>query len=154
RPAELAAVVSAMVYESRGDDRAPSQGTDVPTERLRRALAQTRRLWTTLRADEQRHRIDPSPEPDEGFGHAGYLWATTGDLAGSLAASDAEGAASGGRGSPRKLGSHPRAGAYPQSAGDFVRWCRQVIDLLDQLRKAPTDPALQATAKRAIDDIR
>ena len=136
RPAELAAVVSAVVYESRGDDRAPSQNPDVPTERLRRALARTRRLWTDLRADEQRSRIDPSREPDEGFVNAVYRWASRGDLAAALAASDAAG------------------GGTPLSAGDFVRWCRQVIDLLDQVRKAPADTALQATAKRAIDDIR
>jgi ATP-dependent RNA helicase HelY len=134
RPAELAGVVSAVVYESRGDDRAPSRTPDVPTERLRRALAQTRRLWTELRADEQRHRIDPSREPDEGFVNTVYRWATTGDLVRALAAADEDGGG--------------------LSAGDFVRWCRQVIDLLDQLRKAPTDAALQATARRAIDDIR
>ena len=128
------AVVSAVVYESRGDDRAPSQTPDVPTERLRRALAQTRRLWTELRTDEQRHRIDSSREPDEGFVNVVHRWATTGDLTKALAESQAE--------------------ASGLSAGDFVRWCRQVIDLLDQLRKAPADAALQATAKRAIDDIR
>ena len=36
------------------------------------------------------------------------------------------------------------------SAGDFVRWCRQVLDLLDQVRNAAPDPELRATAKRAI----
>ena len=40
------------------------------------------------------------------------------------------------------------------SAGDFVRWCRQVLDLLDQVRNAAPTPALRATAKRAINDIR
>jgi ATP-dependent RNA helicase HelY len=42
----------------------------------------------------------------------------------------------------------------PLSAGDFVRWCRQVLDLLDQVRNAATDPDVRATAKRAINDIR
>jgi ATP-dependent RNA helicase HelY len=40
------------------------------------------------------------------------------------------------------------------SAGDFVRWCRQVLDLLDQVRNAAPQPDLQLTAKRAIDAIR
>jgi ATP-dependent RNA helicase HelY len=39
-------------------------------------------------------------------------------------------------------------------AGDFVRWCRQVLDLLDQVRNAASDPELRAVAKRAINDVR
>ncbi len=142
--AELAAVLSAVLYESRGDAPGAPEGVDVPTGKLRRALNQTRRLWTELRADEQRHRITQSREPDDGFVAAIHCWATTGDLASALAASDAAGT-----GSPS-----PASGRYPQSAGDFVRWCRQVLDLLDQVRNAAPTPVLRATAKRAINDIR
>ncbi|HEX2285497.1 MAG TPA: RNA helicase [Mycobacterium sp.] len=135
-PAELAAVLSAVLYESRGDTPGAPESVDVPTGRLRRALNQTRRLWTELRSDEQRHRITQSREPDDGFVPAIYRWATTGDLTSALAASDASGNGS------------------PLSAGDFVRWCRQVLDLLDQVRNAAPTPGLRATAKRAINDIR
>jgi ATP-dependent RNA helicase HelY len=134
--AELAAVLSAVLFESRGDTPGAPEGVDVPTGKLRRALNQTRRLWTELRADEQRHRISQSREPDDGFVPAIYRWATTGDLTSALAASDTWGSGS------------------PLSAGDFVRWCRQVLDLLDQVRNAAPTPALRATAKRAINDIR
>jgi ATP-dependent RNA helicase HelY len=134
--AELAAVVSSVLYESRGDAPGSPDGTDVPTGKLRRALNQTRRLWTELRADEQRHRITQSREPEDGFVPAVYRWATTGDLTTALAASDVSGTGT------------------PLSAGDFVRWCRQVLDLLDQVRNAAPAPALRATAKRAINDIR
>ena len=134
--AELAAVVSSVLYESRGDTPGPTPGVDVATVPLRRALAQTRRLWTDIRADEQRHRLPPSREPDPGFVIAVHRWATTGDLASALAASDAAG------------------NGTPLSAGDFVRWCRQVLDLLDQVRNAAPTPALRTAAKRAIDDIR
>jgi ATP-dependent RNA helicase HelY len=133
---ELAAVVSSVLYESRGDAPGSPTGTDVPTRKLRRALNQTRRLWTELRADEQRHRITGSREPEDGFVAAIYRWATAGDLTTALAASDASG------------------NGTPLSAGDFVRWCRQVLDLLDQVRNAAPTPALRATAKRAINDIR
>ncbi|MGH3562636.1 MAG: DEAD/DEAH box helicase, partial [Mycobacterium sp.] len=133
--AELAAVVSAVLYESRGLSPYGSVGPaggGPPTVPVRRALHQTRRLSTALRADEQRHRIAPSREPDDGFVAAVYCWASTGDLAAALAASDAAG------------------GGSPLSAGDFVRWCRQVLDLLDQVRNAGPNPDLRSIAKRAI----
>ncbi|WP_018599621.1 RNA helicase [Mycobacterium sp. 155] len=136
QPAELSAVLSAVLYESRGDTPGVPAGFEIPTSGLRRALAQTRRLSADLRADERRHRIAPSREPDEGFVTAVYRWATTGDLASALAASDVTGSGS------------------PLSAGDFVRWCRQVLDLLDQVRNAAPTPALRNTAKRAINDVR
>ncbi|HVQ48855.1 MAG TPA: helicase-related protein, partial [Mycobacterium sp.] len=134
--AELASVVSSVLYESRGEASGSSDGPAVPTGKLRRALNQTRRLWTEIRADEQRHRLTGSREPEDGFVAAIYRWATTGDLTSALAASDSSGAGT------------------PLSAGDFVRWCRQVLDLLDQVRNAAPTPALRTTAKRAINDIR
>lgn len=135
-PAELAAVVSAVLYESRGADGPGGPPTlQPPTEPVRRALHQTRRLAAALRADERRHGITASREPDEGFVAAVYRWARTGDLASALDASDAAGAGS------------------PLSAGDFVRWCRQVLDLLDQLRNAAPGADLRATAKQAIDTV-
>jgi ATP-dependent RNA helicase HelY len=136
-PAELAGVVSAVVYESRGGDGpVPPRAGEIPTAALRRALAKTRRLAVTLRSDEQRHRLDPSREPDEGFVTAVYRWATTGDLTAALDASDVTGTGT------------------PLPAGDFVRWCRQVLDLLDQIRIAAGDKGLRTSAKRALDDIR
>jgi len=137
KPAELAAVVSAVLFESRGGD-GPSAtlAAEVPTQRLRQALQQTSRLSTALRADEHTHRITPSREPDDGFVNVIYRWAQAGDLAAALAAADLTG-----------IGS-------PLSAGDFVRWCRQALDLLDQVRNAAPDPELRAAARRAINDVR
>ncbi|OMB96504.1 DEAD/DEAH box helicase [Mycobacterium colombiense] len=137
KPAELAAVVSTVLYETRGGE-GPGAGfaADAPTQQVRQALQQTSRLSMALRADEQTHRIAPSREPDDGFVNVIYRWARTGDLAAALAAADPAGTGS------------------PLLAGDFVRWCRQVLDLLDQVRNAAPDAELRATAKRAINDIR
>jgi ATP-dependent RNA helicase HelY len=135
REAELAAVLSAVLYETRGGEGPGPQG-EVPTAKLRQALYTTRRLSAALRADEHRHRITLSREPDDGFVAAIYRWASSGDLVTALAAADTEGSGS------------------PLSPGDFVRWCRQVLDLLDQVRNAAPQPELRATAKRAIDAIR
>ncbi|ETB29826.1 DEAD/DEAH box helicase, partial [Mycobacterium avium subsp. hominissuis 10-4249] len=137
KPAELAAVVSSVLYESRGGEGPGAAfAAEAPTQPLRQALLQTSRLSSALRADEQTHRIAPSREPDDGFVTVIYRWARTADLAAALAAADP-----GGTGSPLL-------------AGDFVRWCRQVLDLLDQVRNAAPDTELRATAKRAINDIR
>ena len=87
-PAELAGVLSAVLYEARGDSSGTPQAAEIPTGKLRRALADTRRFAAELRTDEQRHRISQSREPDEGFVAAVYRWATTGDLAAALDASD------------------------------------------------------------------
>jgi ATP-dependent RNA helicase HelY len=137
KDAELAAVLSAVLYETRGGDGpgAP-RNEQVPTARLRQALTQTRRLSAQLRADEHRHHITPSREPDDGFVAAIHRWASSGDLVSALAAADADGTGS------------------ALSPGDFVRWCRQVLDLLDQVRNAAPQPELRATARRAIDAIR
>ena len=134
--AELAAVLSSVLFESRGDTPGVPAGYEAPTAKVRRALARTRRLSADLRADEHRHQLNPGRETDEGFVTAIYRWATTGDLTTALAASDSSG------------------GGSPLSAGDFVRWCRQVLDLLDQVRNAAPTPALRTAAKRAINEIR
>ncbi|KAA8958079.1 RNA helicase [Mycobacterium sp.] len=136
RPAELAGVVSAVLFESRGGDgTGPPQRTDVLPARLRHALRRTEQLSDQLRADERLHRIAPSRAPDEGFVSAIYRWAGSGDLAAALtAAGDGTGA--------------------PISAGDFVRWCRQVLDLLDQVRNAAPQPELRSTATTAIEAVR
>ena len=136
KPAELAAVVSSVLYVTRGADSGAAPAVEAPTQRLRQALQHTSRLSTQLRADEQTHRIGPTREPDDGFVTVIYRWARSGDLAASLAAADA-----GGTGSPLL-------------AGDFVRWCRQVLDLLDQVRSAAPDTELRAAAKSAVNDVR
>jgi ATP-dependent RNA helicase HelY len=134
--AELGAVLSAVVFETRGSDGPTTRAHEASSAAVRKALAQTRRLSGELRADENRHRIAPTREPDDGFVNAVYRWATSGDLASALAAAD-EGSA-----------------GTALSAGDFVRWCRQVLDLLDQVRNAAREPALRTSAKRAIEDVR
>ena len=137
KPAELAAVISAVLYETRGGDGPGGPfAAEAPTPALRQALQQTSRLSMALRGDEQTHRIAPSREPDDGFVGVIYRWARTGDLSAALAAADATGTGS------------------PLLAGDFVRWCRQVLDLLDQVRNAAPDAELRGTAKRAINDVR
>jgi ATP-dependent RNA helicase HelY len=39
------------------------------------------------------------------------------------------------------------------AAGDFVRWCKQTIDLLDQLSLV-AEPELARTARQGLDAVR
>jgi ATP-dependent RNA helicase HelY len=130
-PAELAAVVSALVYESRRDVGPVPR---VPTGAVSEALAATVRLWSALEADERRHRVDRTREPDLGFAWPMHRWARGESLSAVLTAAEQNGA--------------------ELSAGDFVRWCRQVLDLLDQVTEvAGRGSAVgraAATASRAV----
>jgi ATP-dependent RNA helicase HelY len=109
-PAELAAVVSALVYESRRDVGPVPR---VPSGPVSEALAATVRVWADLEADERRHRVDRTREPDLGFAWPMHRWARGESLSAVLIAAEQNG--------------------VELSAGDFVRWCRQVLDLLDQI---------------------
>lgn len=131
-PAELAAVVSILVFESRQEGG--YLGASGPTEPIRRAVEATIGVWTQLRTDEARHRLPPTREPDLGFVTGIHSWARGDDLAAALLAS-------GDRGNPL-------------SAGDFVRWCRQIIDMLDQINNTADDVEVAATAHKAVRAIR
>ena len=130
-PAELAAVVSVLVFEARGDAAAPR----VPPGPVSDALVATVRLWAELEADERRHRLERTREPDLGFAWPVYRWARGESLSAVLVAAETNGA--------------------ELSAGDFVRWCRQVVDVLDQVRGVEgPGSAVGAAAAAAVGALR
>jgi ATP-dependent RNA helicase HelY len=131
-PAELAAVVSALVYEARRDGQ---MDVRVPPGAVSEALTATARLWAGLDEDERRHKLERTRQPDAGFAWAVYRWARGESLERVLTAAESAG--------------------QELSAGDFVRWCRQVIDLLDQIKEVMgTNDDVGATAATAVTDIR
>ncbi|WP_442971877.1 DEAD/DEAH box helicase [Rhodococcus sp. WMMA185] len=130
-PAELAAVVSSVIFESRREGDTVEYGYPGA---LQRALDETVRVWRELRADEIRHKLPPTREPDLGFASAVFHWASENSLVEALIAAGDQGRA--------------------LSAGDFVRWCRQVIDLLEQVRSTAPDPEVGKAAGRAVAAIR
>ncbi|HET6532369.1 MAG TPA: DEAD/DEAH box helicase [Actinoplanes sp.] len=130
-PAELAAAVSTVLYESRreGDER-----VSLPKGPVAAAAEATTRLWTEIEAEEAAHGLSLTREPDPGFVWPMYRWARGEPLAKVLASS----------------------GSYDSDmpAGDFVRWARQVLDLLGQLKDAPAAaPEVRETAKEAIASV-
>ncbi|GAA4384132.1 RNA helicase [Tsukamurella soli] len=132
----LAAVVSALVFESRGE-RGGSilTGERVP-HTVRTAIGALAGRWAAIRDAEVVHKLAASREPDVGFVGPMYQWASGGTLAATLLAAGERG--------------------QLLSAGDFVRWCRQVIDLLDQIHQVcrESDPELSATARTAVGLVR
>lgn len=122
-PPELAGVVAALVYSGRADRQ-----TTAPTGHLAAAVKQVRALAVHLATAERRIGLDLVREPDPGMSEAICRWCAGADLAQVLPLI----AEPGGVG----------------SAGDFVRWCRQTIDLLDQLIAAGQHCSPTARAAR------
>lgn len=126
QPHELAAVVACVVYQSRrseGDVR-PA----VPGGPIEAAVDELFRTWARLSDVERAHKLGPGPEPDAGLAWAIYRWAKGASLLTILTSNDV-------------------------SAGDFVRWTRQVIDVLGQIQQAASDPHLKNIADRAASAI-
>ncbi|HEY2674715.1 MAG TPA: RNA helicase, partial [Rugosimonospora sp.] len=112
-PPELAAAVSVLLYEAR---RESDERASVPRGPVSDAVERAVDIWSELEADEASHGLELTREPDFGFVWPIYRWA---------------------RGEPlsKVLSSvHTLDGDMP--AGDFVRWARQVVDLLGQLAEA------------------
>jgi ATP-dependent RNA helicase HelY len=119
-PAGLASALSSLVFETRraDDNRVPR----IPGGPIGDAVEATRRLWVDLDALEREHRLDFLRAPDPGFAWLAYRWAEGDDLDDLLGPSDL-------------------------SAGDFVRWTKQLLDLAGQVADAAGDSPLRRTAR-------
>jgi ATP-dependent RNA helicase HelY len=127
-PAELAAVASVVVYESR---RETDETVHVPRGPVGTAIEGTLAVWQELAAAEGEHGLALTREPDLGFVWPIFRWARGESLAKVLASGiEAE-----------------------MPAGDFVRWARQVVDLLGQITQATGVPAMRERAAAAIDAL-
>jgi ATP-dependent RNA helicase HelY len=124
-PPELVALAGAVVYEGRQREDSPR----LPGGKVRESALELAELARELDEVEARWGVPTSRDLDLGFVWPVHSWAQGGRLATILADSE-------------------------MAAGDFVRWCRQAIDLLDQIRDAvDRDHPLHTTARRARDLI-
>ena len=129
-PAGMAAVASAIVFEARRDET--GVGPRTPGGATRRALDETVQVWSRLQDREAAHRLELTEAPDLGLTWPIHRWALGRRLEQVLEDGDL-------------------------TPGDFVRWTRQVLDLLGQLGQAaqggpgtPADAAVAAAARDAI----
>ena len=125
----LAAAVSAVVMESRTEEPHAPQVPGGADGRLGRALDGTLRVWSRLEDLEVAHGVPVTRAPDLSLVGPVHRWASGRGLAPVLAGTDL-------------------------AAGDFVRWCKQVIDLLDQLAGAAPSPGVRRTARTAVEALR
>jgi ATP-dependent RNA helicase HelY len=125
--AGLAAALSTLVYEARRADEGDSPR--VPGGDTRRAIEELEVLWRDLAEVERAHRLDFLRRPDAGLAWAAYRWAEGDDLAEVLGESDL-------------------------TAGDFVRWIKQLIDLSGQVADAAGGGTLRATARDVVRQVR
>jgi ATP-dependent RNA helicase HelY len=126
-PAELAACVSALTFESRqSEDAGPPR---LPGGRVREVLGSMLEVWGELDGIEKDNTLAFMREPDLGFAWAAHSWA---------------------RGKPLETVLGPDL-----TPGDFVRAVKQLIDLLSQIAiAAGAGTDLAETAHAAVDAIR
>ncbi|MFS0867593.1 DEAD/DEAH box helicase [Microbacterium sp. 179-B 1A2 NHS] len=124
-PASLAALASCLVYEPRRDE---SGEYGLPRGPFREALVRTQDLWARLDDLEQDNRLPGSEPLATGLARAMNSWARGATLDRVLEEADL-------------------------AAGDFVRWTKQTIDLLDQLSMV-ADADVAVAARRALDAVR
>ncbi len=102
----LAAIVSCLIYEPRGEE---TQSTHrMPNEAVAGAYQEMLRIWDRLEDAETRLHLSVTGAPDAGLATMVHRWASGRRLDDVLRDSDL-------------------------AAGDFVRRCKQVVDVLDQI---------------------
>ncbi|MEO8517687.1 MAG: DEAD/DEAH box helicase [Dermatophilaceae bacterium] len=125
-PPSLAAIVSTLVYEPRGGEGETSPR--MPNDEVSEAYDAMLRRWSQLEDSERAHTLPTTTAPDAGMAWMMHRWAAGQRLEVVLRDSEI-------------------------AAGDFVRRCKQVVDLLGQIGDSAPDPALSVTARRAMDAV-
>ena len=123
----LAAMAAALIYEPRRDEGQADE-RNLPHGAFRAAFDATGDLWSNLDDLERDKRLPGSNPLATGLCMAMFHWAKGGRLDSVLIEADL-------------------------AAGDFVRWTKQTIDLLDQLSVVADSP-VGATARKALESIR
>jgi ATP-dependent RNA helicase HelY len=119
-------MAAALVYEPRRDDENFEART--PKGSFRDSFEKTQQLWEELEALSKKHKLQRSSKLELDLCYPIYRWATGAKLDLVLESAD----------------------LLP---GDFIRWCKQIIDLLEQLAKA-SEGQMASKARDAVDKVK
>jgi len=125
---EVATLASVLVYQAKREDR--GLRPRMPSVSLETSVDVVIREWSALEDVEEQNKLPLTGEPELGLVWPMYKWARGKHLQEVLSGTDL-------------------------AAGDFVRWVKQVIDLLDQIAKIPgLEPRLARLCAEAISLVR
>ncbi len=122
----LAAIAASLVYEPRRDDENFEPRS--PKGSFSEAFTKTQILWEELESLAKKHKLQRSSRLEMDLSYAIHRWCTGAKLDLVLESAD----------------------LLP---GDFIRWCKQIIDLLEQLAKAADGP-IANKARDAVDQVK
>ena len=119
-------MAAALVYEARRED--DQLEIKLPRGIFADVLEETEAIWDQLEQLSKQHRLPGTSPLDPGLCLPIHRWATGARLDAVLQQAD----------------------LLP---GDFIRWTKQIIDLLDQLSQT-AEMAIAQTAKDAVDKVK
>ena len=122
----LAAMAAALVYEPRRDDE--NFEPRAVKGNFQQSFTNTQLLWDDLENLARKHKLPRSSKLEMDLSYPIHRWATGAKLDLVLESAD----------------------LLP---GDFIRWCKQIIDLLEQLAKASEGP-ISTKARDAVDLVK
>ncbi len=121
----LAAMAAALVYEARRDEEWEPR---LPKGTFAEVMQSTNDIWYDLEELARSHKLGQTAPLDLSLTLPIFRWANGAKLDSVLDSADL-------------------------LAGDFIRWTKQIIDILDQIAQV-ANPELSATAKAATDKVK
>ncbi|MBB2956452.1 DEAD/DEAH box helicase [Pseudoclavibacter helvolus] len=126
-PQQLAAMAAVLVYEPRREEESLEE-YQLPRGAFREAMKTTEKYWEGLDELAERFRVPRASRLATNLAPAIFHWAHGAELERVLDESNL-------------------------AAGDFVRWCKQVLDVLDQIEKV-AEGKFATTARQAANSVR
>ncbi|MGH2704565.1 MAG: DEAD/DEAH box helicase [Actinomycetota bacterium] len=124
QPAEMAAMASTFVFESRGPVKIAGR---LPTSDSQRAYGKIVRLEQRIKEREEQLGLDLTRGTEAGFAEVVYRWCRGAEL--------------------------DEVVDEDLTAGDFIRSVKQTVDLLRQLEESAGDPEVRASLAAAIEGL-
>lgn len=124
--AGLAAIAAALVYEARRDDE--ENTPRIPKGGFEASMNTTLEIWEEIEFLAKKQKLSKTNPPDIALSLPIHRWASGARLDSVLE-------------------------SFDMLPGDFIRWTKQIIDLLEQIAQT-ADGKVESTAREAIDRVK